>query len=98
MLNRKLLEKQRVQNRFASYEVHIGHFFFSISMLLSALVNPWKSFNPVYIQISKYFTGLTDRLTDRLQTSQLSLTDRLTERLTDGQNRLPNPFAHVCAG
>ena len=27
MLNRKLLEKQRVKNRFASYEVHIGHFF-----------------------------------------------------------------------
>ena len=27
-LTRKLLEKQRVQNRFASYEVHIGHFFF----------------------------------------------------------------------
>ena len=26
-LNRKLLEKQRVQNRFASYEVHIGHFW-----------------------------------------------------------------------
>ena len=32
-LNRKLLEKQRVQNRFASYEVHIGHFF-TMSMLL----------------------------------------------------------------
>ena len=27
-LNRKLLEKQRVQNRYASDEVHIGHFFF----------------------------------------------------------------------
>ena len=27
-LNRKLMEKQRVQNCFASYEVHIGHFFF----------------------------------------------------------------------
>ena len=35
-LNRKLLEKQRVQNRFASYEVHIGHFFYHI-MLLSVL-------------------------------------------------------------
>ena len=30
----KLLEKQRVQNRFASYEVYIGHFF-TMSMLLS---------------------------------------------------------------
>ena len=47
--NRKLLERQRVKNRFASYDVHIGHQF-------------WKSFNPVYIQISKFF--LTDRLTD----------------------------------
>ena len=27
MFNRKLLEKQRVENHFASYEVHIGHFF-----------------------------------------------------------------------
>ena len=35
-LNRKLLEKQRVQNCFASYEVHIGHFF-TISLLLSVL-------------------------------------------------------------
>ena len=33
-LNRKLLEKQRVHNRFASYEVHVGHFF-TMSMLLS---------------------------------------------------------------
>ena len=37
-LNRKLVEKQRVQNRFAYYEVHIGHFyFFTMSMLLSVL-------------------------------------------------------------
>ena len=42
MFNRKLLEKQRAQNRFASYEVHIGHCQF------------WKSFNSVYIQISKF--------------------------------------------
>ena len=48
-LNRKLLEKQRVQNRFASYEVHIGH----LSMLLSALENRltlsifrFKNFSP----------------------------------------------------
>ena len=31
MLNRKLLEKQGVQNRFASYEVHIGHFFYNVN-------------------------------------------------------------------
>ena len=29
-LNRKLLKKQRVQNCVASYEVHIGHFFYNI--------------------------------------------------------------------
>ena len=60
MLNRKLLEKQRVQNCFASYEVHIGHFFLQRQRYSQFL----KSFNPVYIQISKIFTGLTDRLTD----------------------------------
>ena len=36
MLNRKLLEKQSVKNHFASYEVHIGHFF-TMSILLSVL-------------------------------------------------------------
>ena len=34
-LNRKLLEKQRVKNRFASYEVHIGHFFYNINATVS---------------------------------------------------------------
>ena len=32
---RKLLEKQRVQNRFASYEVHIGHFFYNVNATVS---------------------------------------------------------------
>ena len=37
-LNRKLLENQRVQNCFASYEVHIGHFFYNLNAsLLSVL-------------------------------------------------------------
>ena len=31
------MEKQKVENRFASYEVHIDHFFFRISKLLSVL-------------------------------------------------------------
>ena len=35
ILNRKLLEKQRVQNRFASYEVHIGHFFYNVNATVS---------------------------------------------------------------
>ena len=30
-LNRKLLEKQRLQNCFASYEVHIGHFLYNVN-------------------------------------------------------------------
>ena len=34
-LNRNLLENQRIQNYFASYEVHIGHY--TMSMLLSVL-------------------------------------------------------------
>ena len=34
-LNRKLLEKQRVQNRFASDEVHIGHFFYNVNATVS---------------------------------------------------------------
>ena len=46
MFNRKLLEKQRVQNRFATYEVYISHFF-NMLMLLSVL----EIVNPVYIQI-----------------------------------------------
>ena len=59
-LTRKLLEKQRVQNHFASYVVHIGHFLLQCQRYCQFL----KSFNPVYIQISKFFTGLTDRQTD----------------------------------
>ena len=34
-LNRKLLEEQRVESRFASYEVHIGHFFYSVKTTVS---------------------------------------------------------------
>ena len=41
------MERQRVQNHFAFYEVHIGHFF-TMSMLLSVL--KIAKFNPVYIQ------------------------------------------------
>ena len=34
-LNRKLLEKQRVENHFASYEVHIDHFFYNVKATVS---------------------------------------------------------------
>ena len=46
-LNRKLLEKQRVQNQFDSYEVHIGHFFLQCQCYSQF----WKLFKPVYIEI-----------------------------------------------
>ena len=35
MLNRKLLEKRRVQNYFSSYEVHIGHFSYDVNAIVS---------------------------------------------------------------
>ena len=34
-INRKLLEKQRVWNCLASYEVHIGHFFYNVNAIVS---------------------------------------------------------------
>ena len=34
-LNRKQLEKQRVQNRFAFYEIHIGHFSYNVNATVS---------------------------------------------------------------
>ena len=34
-LNRKLLENQRVQNRFASCVVHIAHFFYNVNGTVS---------------------------------------------------------------
>ena len=46
MLYRKLLEKQRVQNHFASYEKHVGPFFLQCQCYC-------KSFNPVYLQNDK---------------------------------------------
>ena len=61
-LKRKLLEKQMVQNRFVSYEVHMGHF-----LQCQRYCRFLKLFNPVCIQISKFFTGLTDRLLNPLR-------------------------------
>ena len=54
MLNRKLLEKQRVQNYFVSHEVHIGYFCYNVNATVSF------GNHAVYIQISKFFTRLTD--------------------------------------
>jgi len=62
MLNRKLVEKQRVQNHFASYEVHIDHFFYNINATasfgnrLTLSVFRFKNFSPDW---------QTDKLTNR---------------------------------
>ena len=50
-LNRKLLEMQRVQNRFASYEVHIGFFCnvnatVSFGNRLTLSIFRFKNFSP----------------------------------------------------
>ena len=70
MLNRKLLEKQRVQNRSASYEVHIGHFFYN--------VNATVSFgNHLTLPIYKIFHR-TNWQTDKLTNRQTDKTNCLT--------------------
>ena len=35
IITMKLLEKQRVQNCFVSYEVYIGHFFYNVNATVS---------------------------------------------------------------
>ena len=54
-LNRKLLEKQKAQNRFVSYEVHIGQLFSN--------VNATVSFGTCLCSDLKIFHR-TDKLTD----------------------------------
>ena len=58
--NRKLLEKQRVKNCFASYEVHMGHFFFYNVNAIVSFGNRLTLSIIFFIQISKFFTGQTD--------------------------------------
>ena len=58
-LNRKLLEKQRVQNRFASYEVHIGHFHYNVN----AAVSFGNRLTLSIFRFQNVFTGQTDRRT-----------------------------------
>ena len=57
--NRKLLEKQRVQNHFASYEVHIGHFFYNIN----ATVSFGNRLTLSIFRFQNFFTGQIDRRT-----------------------------------
>ena len=56
--NRKLLEKQRVQNHFASYEVHIGPFFYNVN----ATVSFW---NCLTLSIFRFQNFSLDWQTDR---------------------------------
>ena len=58
-LNRKLLEKQRVQNRFASYEVHIGHFYYNVN----AAVSFGNRLTLSIFRFQNFFIGQTDRRT-----------------------------------
>ena len=53
-LNSKQLEKQRVQNRFTFYEIHIGHFSYNVNATVS-FGNCLSIF-----RFQKIFTGLTN--------------------------------------
>ena len=59
MFNSKLLEKQRLQNHFASYEVHIGHFFYNIN----ATVSFGNRLTLSIFRFQNFFTGQIDRRT-----------------------------------
>ena len=65
MLNRKLLEKQRIRNCFASYEVHIDHFFYNVKATASFG-------NCLTMSILKNFHQ-TDKLTNKLTDGQNQL-------------------------
>ena len=56
-IKRKLLEKQRVQNCFASYEKYIGHFFYNINATVSFG-------NRLTLSTFRFQNSSLDRLTD----------------------------------
>jgi len=85
LLNRKWQEKQKIQNRFASYEVYIGYFCYNVSATVSFG-------NRLNLSVFRFKNFLPDWQTDKL------MTNWRTKKLTDGQNQLLNPFAHVHAG
>ena len=68
MLNRKLLEKQRVQNYFASYEVHIGHLFYNVkatvsfgnrlTLSISSITAPQDAHKRLVLQVTEWLTAL----------------------------------------
>ena len=67
-LNRKQLEKQRVYNRFASNEVHIGHFFYNVNATV-------RFGNRLTLSILRFkIFHLTDWQTDKLTNWQTNKT------------------------
>ena len=71
-LNRKLLEKQRIKNRFASYEVHIGHLFCNVN----AAVRNHLTLST--FRFKTFSTRLTDKLTKKLTDKQNQLLNPFT--------------------
>ena len=61
-LNRKLLEKHRVQNRFASYEVHIGQFLYNVNATVS--FGNCLTLSKFRFKIFHWTDKLTTKLTD----------------------------------
>ena len=66
ILNRKLLEKERVENRFTSYEVYIDHFFYNVNATVS-----FGNCLTMYIFRFKIFS--LDRQTEKLTEGQNKL-------------------------
>ena len=68
MLNRKLLEKQRVHNCFASYEVHIRHLFYNVkatvsfgnrlTLSISSITAPQDAHKRLLLQVTEWLTAL----------------------------------------
>ena len=57
-LNKKLLEKHRVQNLFASYEVHIGQFLYNVNATVSLTLSKFRF--KIFHRTDKLRTKLTD--------------------------------------
>ena len=61
-INRILLEKQRVQNHFASYEVHIDQFFYNVNATVS--FGNRLTLSIFRLKIFHHTDKLTDRQSD----------------------------------
>ena len=59
-----MLEKQRVENRFASDEVHIDHLFYNVNATVSFGNRLNILYSNIYIKIFHRTDKLTNKLTD----------------------------------